>query len=196
MSQSPAPATMSDDGSSLGGDGTSGAVPAQGASETSGISAPTAPTPDPTLSGRYRKNGRLKLRHRGHRGARAWLVGVILFVAVLAVIVVSSIVGQYDATAKDVFGAIWRIVFQGADPLDNPSDAALWTIRFPRVALSLLVGAALAVAGTVMQGVFANPLAEPSVIGVSSGASVGACVAIIFGFSATAAWTLPTNAYI
>lgn len=192
MSQSPASATMPDDGSSLGGDGTSGAVPAQGASEASGISSPA----DPTMSGKYRKNGRLKLRHRGHRGARAWLVGVILFVAVIAVIVVSSIVGQYDATAKDVFGAIWRIVFQGADPLDNPSDAALWTIRFPRVALSLLVGAALAVAGTVMQGVFANPLAEPSVIGVSSGASVGACVAIIFGFSATAAWTLPTFAFI
>jgi iron complex transport system permease protein len=51
-------------------------------------------------------------------------------------------------------------------------------------------------AGTVMQGVFANPLAEPSVIGVSSGASVGACIAIIFGFSATAAWTLPTFAFV
>ena len=85
MSQSPASATMPDDGSSLGGDGTRGAVPAQGASEASGISSPA----DPTLSGKYRKNGRLKLRHRGHRGARAWLVGVILFVAVIAVIVVA-----------------------------------------------------------------------------------------------------------
>jgi iron complex transport system permease protein len=175
----------------LGGDGTTGAVPGQGASAPSGISPSTA-----HKANRYRNNGRLKLRHRGHRGARAWITGVILAALVIAVIVVSSVVGQYEASAKDVFGAIWRIVFQGADPLENPSDAALWTIRFPRVALSLLVGAALAMAGTVMQGVFANPLAEPSVIGVSSGASVGACIAIIFGFSATAAWTLPTFAFV
>ncbi|MGO1319785.1 MAG: FecCD family ABC transporter permease [Galactobacter sp.] len=123
-------------------------------------------------------------------------MGLLLFVAAITVIVVSSIVGQYDATAKDVFGAIWRIVFLGADPLDNPLDAALWTVRFPRVTLSLLVGAALAVAGTVMQGVFANPLAEPSVIGVSSGASVGACIAIVFGYSATNTWALPSFAFI
>jgi iron complex transport system permease protein len=175
----------------VAGDGTTGAVPGQGASAPSGISPSTA-----HKANRYRNNGRLKLRHRGHRGARAWFTGVILAALVIAVIVVSSVVGQYEASAKDVFGAIWRIVFQGADPLENPSDAALWTIRFPRVALSLLVGAALAMAGTVMQGVFANPLAEPSVIGVSSGASVGACIAIIFGFSATAAWTLPTFAFV
>ncbi|MGO1319784.1 MAG: hypothetical protein ACTMIK_05975 [Galactobacter sp.] len=58
MSHSPSSATMPDDGSSLGGDGTSGAVPAQGASTASSISA------SPTPSGKYRKNGRLKLRHR------------------------------------------------------------------------------------------------------------------------------------
>jgi iron complex transport system permease protein len=175
----------------LGGDGTTGAVPGQGASAPSGISPSTA-----HKANRYRNNGRLKLRHRGHRGARAWITGVILAALVIAVIVVSSVVGQYEASAKDVFGAIWRIVFQGADPLENPSDAALWTIRFPRVALSLLVGAALAMAGTVMQGVFANPLAEPSVIGVSSGASVGACIAIVFGFSSTNAWALPGMAFL
>jgi iron complex transport system permease protein len=175
----------------LAGDGTTGAVPGQGASAPSGISPSTA-----HKANRYRNNGRLKLRHRGHRGARAWITGVILAALVIAVIVVSSVVGQYEASAKDVFGAIWRIVFQGADPLENPSDAALWTIRFPRVALSLLVGAALAMAGTVMQGVFANPLAEPSVIGVSSGASVGACIAIVFGFSSTNAWALPGMAFL
>jgi iron complex transport system permease protein len=175
----------------LGGDATTGAVPGQGASAPSGISPSTA-----HKANRYRNNGRLKLRHRGHRGARAWITGVILAALVIAVIVVSSVVGQYEASAKDVFGAIWRIVFQGADPLENPSDAALWTIRFPRVALSLLVGAALAMAGTVMQGVFANPLAEPSVIGVSSGASVGACIAIVFGFSSTNAWALPGMAFL
>jgi iron complex transport system permease protein len=47
-----------------------------------------------------------------------------------------------------------------------------------------------------MQGVFANPLAEPSVIGVSSGASVGACIAIVFGFSSTNAWALPGMAFL
>src|SRR5690606_39472046 len=52
----------------------------------------------------------------------------------------------------------------------------LWSIRLPRVLMALVVGGALAVAGIVLQGVFRNPLAEPSLIGVSGGAVVGAMV--------------------
>ena len=66
-----------------------------------------------------------------------------------------------------------------AGPMPSPpgGEAALWTIRFPRVAMAALVGASLSTAGGVMQGVFGNPLAEPGIAGVSSGAAVGACLA-------------------
>lgn len=57
----------------------------------------------------------------------------------------------------------------------------LFAIRLPRVILASLVGVCLAVCGTAMQGLFRNPLADPSLIGVSSGASAGASFAIVFG---------------
>ena len=53
-------------------------------------------------------------------------------------------------------------------------DAVLWNIRMPRVVLGILVGGSLGVAGAALQGVFRNPLAEPGIIGVSSGAATGA----------------------
>ncbi|MEV4891259.1 iron ABC transporter permease [Nonomuraea sp. NPDC055795] len=71
----------------------------------------------------------------------------------------------------------------------------LWQIRFPRIVLAVLVGAALAVAGAGMQGVFGNPLAEPGVIGVSSGAAVGAVGAIVLGVSTFGDWSVAVCAF-
>jgi iron complex transport system permease protein len=75
-------------------------------------------------------------------------------------------------------------------------DAVLWAIRIPRMLLAALVGASLGLAGAVMQGVFRNPLADPSLIGVSSGAALGAVVAIVFGVTFLGAATLPVAAFI
>ncbi|RKW69464.1 FecCD family ABC transporter permease [Galactobacter caseinivorans] len=132
---------------------------------------------------------------KNRRAARAWAAAVVLVVTLGAVVLISASLGQFSTTPQQVIESIGRVLFGGADPLNDRVDATLWTIRFPRTLLALLVGACLAVAGTVMQGLFANPLAEPSIIGVSSGASVGACVAIVFGFSAAAPWTLPAGAF-
>ncbi len=64
------------------------------------------------------------------------------------------------------------------------SDSIIvWQIRLPRIALGALVGLSLAIAGTVMQGFFRNPMADPSIIGVSSGAAVGAVAAITLPFA-------------
>jgi iron complex transport system permease protein len=68
--------------------------------------------------------------------------------------------------------------------LDPQQDAILWTIRLPRVLLGALVGAGLAVSGAALQGVFRNPLADPGIIGVSSGAALGAVAAIVLGAAA------------
>ena len=62
-------------------------------------------------------------------------------------------------------------------------DSVIYFIRLPRVVVAALVGAALAVSGAVMQGMFGNPLADPGIIGVSSGASLGAVAAIALGLT-------------
>ena len=104
---------------------------------------------------------------------------VLLLVGVL----VSAAVGQLPVAITEVIGAFGQGI--GIDNSWSPQDdviyQALWQIRFPRVAISLLVGAALAVAGAVMQAIFGNPLAEPGVVGVSSGAAFGAGIAIVSG---------------
>ncbi len=77
------------------------------------------------------------------------------------------------------------------------SEQIIWKVRLPRVALGLLVGAALGLAGAAFQGVLRNPLADPYTLGVSSGASVGASFLILFGlqFSLLGEWSVPVVAF-
>ena len=63
-------------------------------------------------------------------------------------------------------------------------SSIFWNLRAPRIVLSVLVGAALSVCGAAYQSVFRNPLTDPYVLGISSGASVGAAVAILLGLEA------------
>jgi len=72
-----------------------------------------------------------------------------------------------------------------SDPSSGPGEV-LWAIRAPRTAAAAVVGAALGLAGAVMQGLLRNPLADPGVLGVSAGAGLGAALAITLGFGATA----------
>ncbi len=67
--------------------------------------------------------------------------------------------------------------------LSSAEEAILWKIRLPRVVLGAIVGATLAAAGTAYQGVFRNPLADPYLLGVASGAGLGATLAIVSGGS-------------
>lgn len=66
----------------------------------------------------------------------------------------------------------------------SPPGEILWSLRAPRVAVAVLVGAALGLSGAVMQGLLRNPLAEPGVLGVSAGGGLGAALAIALGLSA------------
>jgi len=135
------------------------------------------------------------VRTRSRRAVRAAVTGAVLLLAVVGVAVLSASVGQFAASPREVIDAFVGVVFGGQDPNATRTGAVLWQIRFPRAALGLLAGACLAVAGAVMQGVFANPLAEPSIIGVNAGASVGATTVIVFGFAAAAPWMLPAAAF-
>jgi iron complex transport system permease protein len=118
---------------------------------------------------------------------RSRAVALILLLAGVLVggIVLSAITGQLAITPTEVAGSLLRAI--GIDtpwaPTDPIIESTLWVVRFPRIVMALVVGAALAVAGAVMQAIFGNPLAEPGVVGVSSGAALGAATAIVLGAS-------------
>lgn len=72
---------------------------------------------------------------------------------------------------------------KGAD-LSGPA-LVLWSVRLPRIVMALLVGAGLSVSGAVFQGLFKNPLVSPGILGVTSGANLGAALGLLF-FSGSA----------
>lgn len=80
--------------------------------------------------------------------------------------------------------------------LSKEQQAVFWHIRLPRIIIGLLVGAALSVAGAVMQGVFSNPLADPGIMGISAGASLGAVLAIALGMTNVNVYYMPAFAFI
>lgn len=128
---------------------------------------------------------------------RTWVL-VSFAVLVIAGTFSSAMIGQIDVGARDVVGSLLHHIGIDTDwrPDDDFLDRTLWYLRFPRVAMSLLVGAALAVAGVVMQAIFGNPLAEPGVVGVSAGAALGAAIAIATGVSLAGGWTIAAMAFL
>lgn len=106
---------------------------------------------------------------------------LLLGLALFPVCLMGLMLGPVTTDFAGLFAALARV-----SGLDAPESAAqqaliLFSIRLPRVLLAGLVGVCLAVCGTAMQGLFRNPLADPSLIGVSSGASAGASLAIVLG---------------
>ncbi|GAB2620348.1 iron ABC transporter permease [Pseudactinotalea suaedae] len=138
-------------------------------------------------------------RERQRRGT-ARTTGVVLVLLALgtALTLVSVGMGQLAIAPGDVLASVLHRlqVLPGPSPLAENAKSALWLIRFPRVALALLVGACLGVGGVLMQGVFGNPLAEPGVIGVSSGAALGACTVIVLGLNFFGEWTVVACAFV
>lgn len=108
----------------------------------------------------------------------------------LAVLLVLSIllavtIGPAELSVQQVYRVILDKAF-GLSTAGEPIRASVydivWLIRLPRILLAVGVGAALAVSGCVMQAIVQNPLADPYILGVSSGASLGATLAILLGF--------------
>lgn len=134
----------------------------------------------------------------GRRWGRTTIAFVLLAAALLALIVVAAGIGQLSIPPLEVVGSVLRRI--GIDigaAMSHPNgEAALWQVRFPRIALAVLVGCALAVAGVLMQGIFGNPLAEPGTVGVSAGAAVGACATIVFGWTVFGNWTVAATAFL
>lgn len=113
-----------------------------------------------------------------------------IFVAALAALLVASMVaascfGAIGVSLPDAYAVLAHRLFGAPLPADGHITVAVenvvWRLRFPRILLGAAVGAGLALSGVVMQASVQNTLAEPYILGISSGASFGATVAIMFG---------------
>ncbi|WP_066705186.1 FecCD family ABC transporter permease [Celeribacter ethanolicus] len=113
----------------------------------------------------------------GDRRDKARFLRLVLM-ALLALTMLLGL-GWGAAGDTDVIGALMAKAGIGEASLRDMT--IVWDIRMPRVLTGALVGAALAVAGAVMQGLFRNPLADPGLVGVSAGAGFGAVAAIVLG---------------
>jgi len=104
---------------------------------------------------------------------------VALIALLIAVSIAALALGPVSLDARE----LWRVLVGGADPV---ARSIVLDVRAPRVALALLVGAALGMSGGVLQGALRNALAEPYLLGVSGGAAIGAVLAVSIG------WNEPT----
>ncbi len=101
-------------------------------------------------------------------------------VVLVVVMFVCSLIGTESVSLKAVFGGV------GQQATVNPDYEIFMQVRLPRIILACIVGAALACSGVIFQALLRNPLADPYILGISSGAGLGAIIAVISGFS----WTL------
>lgn len=116
-----------------------------------------------------------------------YMIAAVALTVLLAVSLILAVTfGTVDMPVGKVYGTItggitslFRAEKISAE--ESPDFAVVWLIRLPRLILAVIVGAGLSVCGAVMQAVVKNPLADPYILGVSSGASLGATLAIISG---------------
>ena len=122
---------------------------------------------------------------------RARRLHLLLALLVVLVSLASLTVGATSISLGDVLAKGLR-----GDALSRTESVVLLDIRLPRLAMGLLVGAALATSGAVMQGLFRNPLADPGIVGVTAGGMLGAILAIVLGGLLPAALRALTGAYL
>ncbi|WP_414820337.1 iron chelate uptake ABC transporter family permease subunit [Thiopseudomonas alkaliphila] len=110
------------------------------------------------------------------RGIFIGLTGLLLIVFLL-----SLALGPVSLAFEHVLKSLGYLlgIYAEADAAQQQANLIIGQIRLPRTLLGLAVGAVLALSGVAMQGLFRNPLADPGLIGVSSGAALGAAVAIV-----------------
>jgi iron complex transport system permease protein len=117
----------------------------------------------------------------GRTGLRtsAWSVG--LGVLLVASVVIAVTIGPAGLNPSDVWASVLAHLGIGEPTLSPLRDGIVWELRMPRVLTAAAVGAGLALCGVVMQALTRNPLADPYLLGLSSGASVGAVIVIVLG---------------
>lgn len=121
---------------------------------------------------------------RGINRVKVSVLFIMLCGLLLFSILSSVTFGNAQLTVGQVYGVIGFETFHMSDfshLASGPIHDIVWLIRLPRILLALSVGMGLSVCGVIMQSVIKNPLADPYILGISSGASFGATLAVLFG---------------
>ncbi len=106
------------------------------------------------------------------------------FILLVVLVLVATSLGGADLIIRDVVYTIIDKIFPFSNvKISSIASVIVWHLRLPRIVMGIIAGAGLAIAGAVMQGVLRNPLVSPFTVGVSSGATLGASIAMILGFS-------------
>ena len=121
-----------------------------------------------------------------------WLAGALPLSMVVAV-AVGSVPLPLGPSLSSLAAALGLPM---GHPMSAPGEAILWTVRLPRVLLAALVGGGLAVVGAALQSVFRNPMADSGLLGVGSGAALGAVLAVRLGWAAQTFLALPAAAFV
>lgn len=126
--------------------------------------------------------------------------GIILFLLTIALVITMILAISIGPITIPFKQTALMLLKKIQIPIETTYTEQEWTVitevRFPRVLVGALVGAALSICGVAMQGLFRNPLVEPGFIGVSSGSALGAVCAIFFGWSSISPWLLSGAAFI
>lgn len=131
---------------------------------------------------------------RTRRGAvpALWVVGFVVLVVSIAVAIT---IGPASLSVADVYAVVLEHLGIGTSGVSRIKDGIVWELRTPRTLLAAICGAGLALCGAVLQSLLRNPLADPFVLGVSSGASTGAVLVAILGVGGSVL-TLSGGAFI
>ena len=128
---------------------------------------------------------------------RISMLGVLAFL-LIAIACLSLTLGQIDVPVKSAVAVVFRqlqLPFWEDVTVSQEQLAVIWYIRLPRMLVGVLVDAALGISGAVMQGIFSNPLADPGLIGISSGAATGAVLSIALGTATSSMFMMPAFAF-
>ena len=127
--------------------------------------------------------------------ARRRLAFVSLGTALPLALAVAAAAGSVWLPVGDLLGSIGAAARGGPTPLSPAGETILWTVRLPRVLLAALVGGGLAVVGAALQAVFRNPMADAGLLGVASGAAMGAVLSVRLGWASDLFLALPLSAF-
>ena len=114
--------------------------------------------------------------------AKLILLALLLLLLILAAAYATT-TGAVNISPTQALGVLTAKLGLSQQTPSNLAETIIWKLRFPRIILAILVGAGLSISGAALQGLFRNPLVDPGLIGVSSGAAMGALIALVITHS-------------
>jgi len=120
----------------------------------------------------------------------------LLFIILLAAVGIGSTSLSWTTILRVLQMKILPHAWASTTSVSNADEVIVWLIRIPRVVVAFFVGAGLAAAGVIMQGLFRNPLAEPGIVGAGAGAVLGGVISFVAGWNSRSVITLPVMAML